>query len=603
MEALILSEKKKSGLLNKIGSFLAYKPPQRDTFILPELEQEKGSHVASKASEEMIEQESGNGYREVDKEKEKTKKKPVKASEWKQIKGEKGTERGKKEGSDNISSDINVSLDIIKREFNLPANVDVVIREFKLAEKIDAFLVFIDGMADRSVINNFILRQLMLPVQFENYNGGCLFQYVTSNVLSVNQVQKIDKYQAAVNQVLTGVTALFINGYSSCLAIETRGFEKRSIGKPVTESVVYGSQEGFTENVKTSIIQIRRIIKNKDLVNELVTIGDSSHSLAAIMYLKSIANPAVVNEVKRRIKSIKTDFIIGDGMLTQFIEDDPRMFVPQVLTTERPDRTASHLLEGRVAIISDGAPFATIVPVNIFALIHSPEDSYLRWQYGTFLRMIRLFALLIALLLPGIYIALFNFHMQMVPTDLLIAVARAREAVPFPVIVEVLLMEIAFELIREAGIRVPGVIGTTLGIIGALILGQAAVAAGIVSPILIIVAAVTGLGNFAIPNYSLAFGIRILRFFFILMGGILGFFGISVGLVIIFALTASIKSFGVPFLAPAWPKVRSGKDMLIRYPVWEQENRPDELNTLEERRQPNIARGWVEDNPPTGKRE
>lgn len=565
-----MSGTKKLGLLNKIGGFLAYKPPQQDTFVLPETHNEKNLKGTPKNSDKTNHRQSGS----------KDAFKP----------------------KDKISTDINTSLGVIKKELNIPPNVDAVIRRFKLAGRIDACIVFMNGMADHKVINDFILRQLMNPFQFEDYKGGSMPQYVSDNVLPVSQAKNIKNYGDAVKQILIGDTILFINSCDSCLAIDSQGFEKRNIEKPATEAVVRGPQEGFTESTKTSISQIRRIIKNKELIHETINISETNHCSASILYIKGIANPAVVKEVKRRLQSINTDFIMGDGMLEQFIEENPWMFIPQVLTTERPDRAAAHLMEGKVTIFCEGAPFAIIVPVTLLSLIHSPEDSYLRWQYGTALRLIRLLALFVALLLPGLYIALINYHQEMLPTDLLIAIARAREAVPFPTIIEVLLMEVSFELIREAGIRVPGLIGTTLGIIGALILGQAAVAANIVSPIMIIIVAVTGLGSFAIPNYSLSFGIRMLRFFFILMGSMLGFFGISVGLIIMSALATGMKSFGVPFLAPGWPKTKRSPDLLIRYPVWEQEERPDHINTLNKRRQPRISRGWVKE-PPPGKRE
>mgnify|MGYP005849062665 CR=1 FL=1 len=594
---------KRQGLVKRIISFLAYKPTRRERFVLPELDDERSYRVPPEERKDLDYSYPGKSEGASQEEDKGKTQKPVRASEWNRIKGQKESGDGKDEGSDKISPDINVSLELIKRELNIPENIDMIVREFKLAGRVDAFVVFIDGMADRGVINDFILRQLMNPAQFENYNGGCMFQYVSDNVLSVNQAKKLEKYDKAISQVLMGVTALFIDGCDSCLAIETRGYEKRNIDKPATEAVVRGSQEAFTENLKTSITQIRRIIRNKDLIHEFVIIGKNDNSMASVLYIKGIANPAVVKEVKRRLKSINTDFIGGDGMLEQFIEDHPWMLVPQVLTTERPDRTASHIIDGKVAIITEGSPFAMIVPVSLFSFIHSSEDVFLRWQYGTAMRFLRVAAFFTALLLPGVYIALTNYHLEMLPTDLVIAIAKSREIVPFPSIVEVFLMETSFELIREAGVRVPGLIGTTLGIIGALILGQAAVAANIVSPIMIIVVAVTGLGNFAIPNYSLAFGIRILRFFFIILGGIAGFFGISAGLVILSARAVSMKSFGVPFMTPAFPRAGKSPDIITRFPVWQQEERPEHIQPLNKRRQPDISRGWVKGEPPGGKGE
>ena len=593
-------KKNNQGLFSKITSILAYKPPGRNTFVLPELKDEDSYRVTQEDRAEMDYGETGGG-REAGADRGKTKKKPVRAGEWSKVKG--GKENGsKKDEPESISPDLEVSLAVIKRELHVPQNLDVVVREFKLAREIDAFIVFIDGMADRNTINDFILRQLMSPVPFESYRGGCRMEYISGNVLTVNQTTRLEQYKDVIIQVLMGVTAIFADGCDTCLAVETRGFEKRGIEKPSTEAVVHGSQEAFTENLKTNVTQLRRIIKNKDLIHETVIVGQETNSLISILYMRGMANPALVREVKRRVKSIKTDMILGSGMIEQLIEDNTWMIIPQVLATERPDRTASHLMEGKVAIITEGSPFSIVVPVTFHSLMHSPEDYSLRWQSGTAARLVRTMALFIAMFLPALYVAMTNYHQEMIPTDLLISIARAREVVPFPTIVEVLLMEISFELIREAGIRVPGLIGTTLGIIGALILGQAAVAANIVSPILIIIVAVTGLGNFAIPNYSLAYGVRLMRFIFILLGGLLGFFGISVGMVMAAAAVLSMKSFGVPFLSPSWPKT-TAPDQMIRRPIWLDEERPDAVNPLNRRRQPGIARGWTREEPPKGKRE
>jgi len=608
-----LPQNRRQGLFKKIGSLLSYRPPRRNTFVLPELKEEESYRVTPEDRRDMDYnysdsggERSGEGQKGKEKGKEngkeKGKKKPVRAAHWSRIKGAGKDGGDKKAGDDQISPDLQVSTEVIKKEFNIPQNVGVVFREFKLARRVEAFIIFVDGMADRNTINDFVLRQLMNPEILENHGGGCLMEFVIDNVLPVDQAKKTKRYGEAVNQALTGVTALFIDGCDSCLLIETRGYEKRNIEKPAIENVVRGSQEAFTENLKTNITLIRRIIRNKDLIHENVMVGRTDHAVAAILYLKGIANPAVVREVKRRLESIKTDFVLGDGMLEHFIEDNPWLIIPQVLSTERPDRAASHLMEGKVVILSEGAPFILVVPVTFHSLMQSPEDYYLRWQFGTMTRLIRTIAFFIAMLLPGIYVAMTNYHQEMLPTDLLISISRSREPVPFPTVVEVILMEISFELIREAGIRVPGIIGTTLGIIGALILGQAAVAANIVSPIMIIIVAVTGLGSFAIPNYSLAFGVRILRFFFIFMGSVLGFLGVSLGMVMVGATVLSMKSFGVPFLAPSWPPA-GARDQIVRYPVFMGEERPDHLNPLNKRRQPEISRGWAAEEPPAGKRE
>ncbi len=500
----------------------------------------------------------------------------------------------------NVFCSLKSNLDMIKKELSMPGNNDAVIREFKIGRKLNAFIVYIDGMVDRTFISDFIMRQLMDLQNFQDFfcNSACenITDYISDNVISVNEIAKETKLSNIIVKVLSGNTALFVDGDERCLLIGTKGYEKRSIDKPVTENVVYGSQEGFTENLRTNTSLVRKIIKNKNLITEIITVGQSDQDQCAIMYLKDVVNTTVVDEVKRRIKSVNVDAIIGGGMLSQLIEDNGYMLIPQTLVTERPDRTASFLMEGKIAIISEGAPFADIVPVTFFHLLQTSEDSSLRWQYGTFLRLIRIFGILIAILLPAMYVAITMFHHEMIPTELLASIAQAKEQVPFPTIVEVLTLEVSFELIREGGIRVPGVIGQTLGIIGALILGQAAVAAGLVSPILIIIVAVTGLGSFAIPNYPLGLGVRIIRFSLIFLAAILGFYGISCGIFILGCLVCSMKSFGVPFFAPIAPKTNSNPDIIIRHPTWKQNQRPDFLNTQKQKKQAENPRGWKSEN-------
>lgn len=516
------------------------------------------------------------------------KKKPLNVDDWNKAKKHEDAENESKQAENenldqakDVSSELDVNFKKIQKEFISNKNSDIIIRQFKIGKQINAFIAFIDGMADSKDINNFILRQLMLPGIFESMsNEECPITYIEDNVLSVHDTEREKKYELIIRQVLNGLTALFIEGCKECILFETRGFDKRGVEKPTTENVIRGSQEAFNENLRTNITLIRRIIKNNHLITEILPVGKANNSSCAMLYMDGIVNPKIVDEVKKRIYDIDTDFVSGDGMVEQFIEDKPSSLFPQILSTERPDRVAMFLMEGKVAIIVDGTPFVLIVPINFYSMLKTSEESNMKWQFGTAIRLVRLFALFISVLLPGLYIALVLYHQEMVPTDLLVAIVKSRENVPFPAVIETLLMEISFELIREAGLRVPGVIGATLGIIGALILGQAAVGANIVSPILIIVVAVTGLGNFALPNFSLGISIRILRFLFMILGGIAGFLGISVGIFIVGGSLCSIKSFGVPFLTPIAPKTRGASELIFKKSIRESANRPDPLNTL-----------------------
>ncbi len=496
-----------------------------------------------------------------------------------------------------IYQDLKKNLSHIENAFNYPDNKDIVIRKLCIEKGVDAFIFYLDGMADRTTINQSILRPLLDKSKYNNKDDKNLFDFVYDSIIETHQLEKANSQEKAINDVLKGNTVVCIDGYPNYILCETKGYEKRNVEKPQVEGVVKGPQEAYNENLRTNITLVRRIMKNKNLITEFVKLGERNNEQLAVLYIKDLADPALVAEVNRRLKGLVTDIILGDGMLKQYIEDNPRSIYPTIISTERPDRTAAQLSEGKVAILADGTPFALIVPVTVFDFLHSPEDTTLKWQYGTLLRVIRLLAVFSSTLLPGLFVALTTYHREMIPTELLIAIAQAKENVPFPTLVETILMELSFELIREAGIRIPGIIGNTIGIIGALILGQAAVQANLVSPVKIIVVAFTGLGNFAIPDFSMAFTARIMRVIYIISGALLGFFGISLALLISLAIAISQKSFGVPFFSGYVPKTRNSTDLFTRQPIWKQELRPDYVNALDVRRQPKISRKWTLSKP------
>jgi spore germination protein KA len=581
--------KGKSNIFIKIQSLLTYKEQKKiKKFTIPEINENNNNEDESKDNkskeEESATEPSANIHiksREI--------KKPIPVTNYKNT----NDPKTQKADDNNISTDIVSNIEYIKQKFNSPINKDIIIREFTIRGKYKAFIVFIDGMADRITINNFILRPLLKEENLRHEGESCELDYILENVIETNQTTKVNKPEDMIFEILMGNTVLYVEGCNYYISSETKGYDKRSVEKPVVEGVVKGAQEAFNENLRTNVTLIRRIIKNSNLTTEFLKVGNRNNNLCAVVYLNGLVNPAIVEEVKRRINSLKTDYIAGSGMLEQFIEENPWSLVPTTLSTERPDRVASHIMEGKVAIIAEGTPFAIIVPITLITLFHSPEDSSMRWQYGTLMRIVRIGGFLLATLLPALYVAITNYHREMIPTDLLIAIAKARESVPFPTILEVIFMEFSFELIREAGIRIPGIIGNTIGIIGGLILGQAAVQANIVSPVLIIIIAITGLGNFSIPDFSIAYGARLIRLFFIALGAFIGFYGIALGLVAIMVIITNMESFGVAMFTPIAPKANKSHDLLLKLPVWKQENRPDFVNPLDVRRQPKISREWI----------
>ncbi|MFZ5632634.1 MAG: spore germination protein [Bacillota bacterium] len=507
-----------------------------------------------------------------------------------------------------LYSGLDENRKMLERLLRYPLNKDAVLRPFSIGTDppVRALMIFYDGITDKQTQNQSILQPLMLlaglrPGRQTGQGPGAapvvsdrvLFETVKDALLPGNQVNTGDTFESVVSNVLNGNTVIIIDGINMALFVESKGWEHRGVERPQAEAVIRGPQESFTEQIRTNISLVRKILHRPSLITEFMKVGGMDPLQCAIMYLDDVCNPDLVREVKRRLESIKADYVHESGILEQFIEDSPYHLAPQVLSTERPDRVAAGITEGNVAIFTGSNPYALVVPVTFFALMQAAEDAYLRFPFASFARLIRYLGLFFAMLLPGFYLAVVTHHQEFIPTDLLLAITGNRERVPFPSIVEVLLMEISFELIREAGIRIPGTVGTTLGIVGALILGQAAVAANIVSPILIVVVAVTALGSFAIPNYSLSYYVRMLRFGYILLAALMGLLGMVVGLFIHLGLIANMRSFGVPFMAPAGPVTKSGPDFFLRGPVWEQELRPDYLDPLRRRRQPRISRGWI----------
>ncbi|TCL65303.1 spore germination protein KA [Hydrogenispora ethanolica] len=501
----------------------------------------------------------------------------------------------KKEPGAELSRDLAENEAQLKEIFGLPTNMDVVIRDFEIpALNRKALIIYIDGLSDRNTQNFAILEPLMVLGHDESGDSGDVIERVYQKLLPGHQIQRTKKRQDVIFGVLDGSSALLVDGGNEALIIETKGWEHRGIEKPSNEPVVRGPQESFNENFRANTASIRRYIRDPKLYTEILRVGKRSNNLLGMMYIEDIANPKLVEEVKYRIQTIAetVDYIPETGMLEEFLEDHPKSLVPQMLSTERPDRVAAYLREGHVALLMANSPFSLVVPITFTIFLHAAEDYYLRWPFGNFLRLIRSGAIFIALLLPAIYIGVVNYHQEMIPTDLLLAMTAAREAVPFPAFVEIIFMEFAFELIREAGVRIPSVIGPTIGIVGALILGQAAVSASIVSPILIIIIAITALASFVVPNYNASFTIRISRFIFVVLAAVLGFFGIAFGVFVLALHLASINSFGVPFLTPIAPYRPKNKDRVLRPRSYAQPYRPVFLRPLDAIRQKWNARPW-----------
>jgi spore germination protein KA len=477
--------------------------------------------------------------------------------------------------------------------FYVPTNKDIVLREFVVGHKNwPALAVFIDGMADKLTINTHILQPLMILSEVPEEDPLRRMDAVTKALIPGNQIQLAGTWKDVVNGIIAGSTAVFIDGCDQAVIVETKGWEHRSVSQPTAEQVVRGPHNAFTESFRANTGLVRAFLRSERLVTEILPVGRLGKTDVAIMYIRGLTNKSLVAEVKRRIQQIDVDYVADSGLLEQFIEDHPSSLIPQVLSTERPDRIAHMLSEGHVAIFVGQSPFVLSVPVVLWTMLHSSEDAFLRFPFGTFGRIIRWVALLTSFLMPAVYIAITNYHSEMIPTDLMLAIAASRERVPFAVITEVLMMEFSIELIREAGVRIPSPIGPTIGIVGALIIGQAAVQAGLVSPLLVIVVAVTALCSFAIPNYGLSYAVRMLRFVFLVGAAFFGFYAIALMMCILVVRLSVMKSFGVPLLSPITPTTPTAHDVLLRGPAYSMNERPAYLRTQTRWRQDPMTRPW-----------
>lgn len=492
-----------------------------------------------------------------------------------------------KEDSEKISLDLYTNLANLKQHFAKCS--DLVFREFSIFQTKKAGLIYIDGLIDSNQLELHLLRQLMNFSSASLEPTPPLKQLLEQNV-TVAQTAELQTLAEVLDHVLAGEAVMLADGETSAVALSTKKWDHRAVDEPLSEAVIRGPREGFTESIRTNTALLRRRIRTENLKMESMKIGRVTKTDIVIAFIDGIVTDSVVTEVKSRLERIDIDGVIESGYIEELIEDNPFSPFPQFQNTERPDVVAANLLEGKIAIFVDGTPFVLITPITLYGLLQASEDYYERALISTMLRWIRYIFILIALLLPSLYIAITTYHQEMLPTNLLLSVASARESSPFPAFFEALLMEITFEALREAGVRLPRPVGSAISIVGALVIGQAAVQAGIVSAPMVIVVSITGIASFTIPRFNLAISIRMLRFPIMIMAGILGLFGIVIGVLIILIHLSKLRSLGVPYLAPMAPiTLNNLKDVLIRAPHWAMGLRPRVFGYQNpQRRAPNL---------------
>ena len=462
-----------------------------------------------------------------------------------------------------------------------------MIREVRTGLGPDALLTYVDGLVAKDHLDRQVLSPLMsMALPNSDTTGEDAIQLILEHVIHDSQVECVSTMREVVDAVLHGDAALFVDGEMQALVISERAYDKRGVDEPETEAVIRGPREGFIENLRTNTALVRRRLRTPQLKVETVRGGRITRTDVAVCYIRGLAPDPIVREVKRRISRTDIDGIIDGAMIEELIEDDPYSPFPQVIPTERPDIVAANLLEGRVAIIVDGSPFALLVPVTVWSLLQASEDYYERFYIGTFVRILRYALAFLALLGPALYVAVTTFHQEMLPTSLLLTVAATREGIPFPSVVEALMMELMFEALREAGVRLPRNVGQAVSIVGALVIGQAAVQAGLVSAPMVIIVAITGIASFTFPRFNLGVSIRLLRFPLVLLASSFGLYGIVIGLLIILIHLSGLRSFGIPYTSPVAPLVmRDIEDVLVRPPAWARSTRPALLGYLNPRRQ------------------
>ena len=493
-----------------------------------------------------------------------------------------------------VSANLKENIDYISKCFERCA--DVVQKQIFINQgQYPIYVVYMDSMIDSDLVENNILKTLVFYFEKNqvcpkvNTKGGTekeieaekqenLLSYIEQHAMLTANVSMVSGFDSIITDIMAGKTAIFGAACDKALMIDGKGYPKRGVDEAQSEVSVRGAKDSFNESLRTNTILIRRRIRDTKLKTEQIKIGRRTQTDIAIMYMDDLVRPEILDEILKELKSFEVDGMFDSGSLEQYMGRRWYSPFPVFQATQRPDKASSALLEGRVVLVVDNSPTVIMAPATLNCFFQASDDYYYRWGIASFTRCLRYVAALIAMGFPGFYVAVATFHPEIFPTSLLLTVAASRRGVPFPLVVEIILMELAFELLREAGIRLPGPMGSALSIVGGLIVGQAAVDANIVSPVVVIVVALTALASFAVPNDNFASAFRLLKFGLIVVGAVAGLPGFVLGLLVILTHLASLESYGIPYLSPyALSSVEPAeefKDSILRLPLFMMRRRP-----------------------------
>lgn len=465
-----------------------------------------------------------------------------------------------------------------------------VIKKFFIGknEPIRAAIIYMNGIANKNIIDRDILKPLMVNVEEDAFNHKELSIYLCERYICMSDTYVEKDIDKAVNNIKRGKTAILIDKISDFIIVDTTGGKIREMSEPKNESSIRGSREGFVENLEVNLSILKRLIKDEHLSIETITVGKRSKTDVSIVYIDDIADKDIVNNIKNRVSAINVDVVQESGIVEQLIEKYSYTIFPQVLTTERPDRLIANIMEGRLAIIVEGTPFAIVLPAIFTDFFQSVEDYYERTIISSFVRILRIISIIIVITLPSIYLVFIRFNAELIPIKFIIPVIQSRKDIALPPLLEILSMEIVLEFLREGGLRLPSKIGQTLSVVGGFIIGDAAIRARIVSPATIVVVGVAAVGTFVIPNYEMSLCIRLIRFPILFLSNLLGVLGIAAGFYILIIHLYSLDSFGVPYLPNN--KYSDLKDILVRVPLWKMNKRPQSIPNNNTIRQTNFRK-------------